>query len=66
MAREVEGTFTNVVFGVALTIMKEQLDDQLEKFIRYTLPERLMTESDAHIWWGSVALQIILGQQGPF
>ena len=43
----VEAAFPNVVFGVAPTILKEQLDDQLEKFIRSTSPERLMTESDA-------------------
>ena len=47
MAREVEAAFPNVVFGVAPSILKEQLDDQLEKFIRYTSPERLMAESDA-------------------
>ena len=34
MAREVEAAFLNVVFGVAPGILKEQLDDQLEKFIR--------------------------------
>ena len=28
----------NVVFGVAPAILKEQLDDQLEKFIRSTSP----------------------------
>ena len=47
MAREVEAVFPNDVFGVALAILKEQLDDQLEKFIRSTSPERLMAESDA-------------------
>ena len=47
MAREVEVAFPNVVFGVAPAILKEQLDDQLEKFIRSTSPERLMAESDA-------------------
>ena len=47
MAREVEDPFPNVVFGVALVMLKEQLDDQLEKFIRSTSPERLMAESDA-------------------
>ena len=66
MAREAEAAFPNVVFGVAPAILKEQLDDQLEKFIRSTSPERLMAENDAPIWWGSVALQIIRGQQGPF
>ena len=47
MALELEAAFPNVVFGVAPTILKEQLDDQLEKFIRSTSPERLMAESDA-------------------
>ena len=46
MALEVETAFLNVVFGVAPAIQKEQLNDQLEKFIRSTSPERLMTESD--------------------
>ena len=35
------------MFGVAPAILKEQLDDQLEKFIRSTSPERVMAESDA-------------------
>ena len=39
MAREVEAAFPNVVFGITPAIMKEQLDDQLEKFIRST-PDR--------------------------
>ena len=47
MAREVEAAFPNVVFGVAPAILKEELDDQLDKFIRSTSPERLMDESDA-------------------
>ena len=47
MARAVEAAFPNVVFGVAPAILNEQLDDQLEKFIRSTSPERLMAESDA-------------------
>ena len=47
MAREVEGAFPIVVFDVAPAILKEPLDDQLEKFIRSTSPERLMAESDA-------------------
>ena len=34
MARKVEAAFPNVVFGVAPAILKEQLDDQLERFIR--------------------------------
>ena len=46
MAREVEASSPNVVFGVAPAILKEQLDDQLEKFIRLTSPERLMAESN--------------------
>ena len=41
-----EAAFPNVVFGVASAILKEQLDDQVEKFIRSTSPERLMAESD--------------------
>ena len=53
------------MLGVAPTLLKEQLDDQLEKFIRSTSPERLMAESDAPIV-GVVALQIIRGHQGPF
>ena len=47
MAREVEAAFPNVVFGVAPAILKKQLDDQLEKSIRFTSPGRLMAESDA-------------------
>ena len=48
MVREVEAAFPNVVFGVAPAILKEQLVDQLEKFIRSTSPERSMAaESDA-------------------
>ena len=47
IAREVEDTFPKIVFDVAPAILKEQLDDQLEKFIRSTSPERLMAESDA-------------------
>ena len=43
MAREVEAYFPNFVFGVAPAILKEKLDDQLEKFIRSTSPERLMS-----------------------
>ena len=65
MAREVEAAFHNVAFGVAPAILKEQLDDLLEKFILATSPERLIAESDAPMV-GSVALQIIRGQQGPF
>ena len=43
-------------------ILKEKMDDQLEKFIRSTSPERLMGENDAHMV-GRVALQCIRGQQ---
>ena len=43
MAQEVEAAFPKIVFGVAPAILKEQL----EKFIRSTLPERLMVENDA-------------------
>ena len=38
MTREVEAAFPKVVFGVAPTILK----DQLEEFIRSTPPERLI------------------------
>ena len=48
MAREVEAVFPNVLFGVAPAILKEQLDDQLEKFIRSTSPERLMAEASRY------------------
>ena len=47
MARDVDAAFPNVVFGVAPEILKEQLDDQLEKFIRFTSPTQLIVESDA-------------------
>ena len=53
MAREVETVFPNLVFGVAPAILKEQLDDQLEKFIRSTSHERLMDEGDAHMVGGA-------------
>ena len=49
MAREVDVSFPNVVFGVVPAILKEQLDDQLEKFIRSTSPQRLIAESDAPV-----------------
>ena len=65
MSWKMEAAFPNVVFGVAPAILKNQLDDQLEKFIRSTSPERLMAESDAPMG-GGVALQIIRGKQGPF
>ena len=51
IAREVEAPFPNVVFGVALAILNEQLDAQLEKFIRSSFHERLMAESDAPMIW---------------
>ena len=54
MAREVEAEFPKVVFGVAMAILKEQLDDQLEKFIRSTSPERLMAEIGASRYKSSV------------
>ena len=41
ITQEVEAAFPNVVFGIAPAILKEQLEDQLEKFIRSTSPERL-------------------------
>ena len=74
MAREVDAAFPNVVFGVAPTILKEQLDDQLENFIRSTSPERLMAESDApmvgerratnHPWASGTVLKIIAAIKG--
>ena len=47
MARKVEAAFSNVVFGVAPVSLNEQLDYQLEKFIRSMSPGRLMVLSDA-------------------
>ena len=47
MARDVESAFHRVVFSVAPAILKEQLDDQLERLIRSTLPARFMSENDA-------------------
>ena len=35
VVREVEAAFPNVVFCGAPAILKEQLDDQVEKFIRF-------------------------------
>ena len=74
MAREVEAAFPNVVFGVAPAILKEQLDDQLEKFICSTSPERLMAESDApmvgerratnHPWAAGTVLKRIAAIKG--
>ena len=74
MAREVEAAFPNVGFCVAPAIMREQLDDQLEKFIRSTSPERLMEESDApmveerpatnHPWAAGTVLKIIAAIKG--
>ena len=45
-AREVENSFSSVVFGVAPGVVKGQYDDVLEDFIRSTNPERLLVESD--------------------
>ena len=45
-AREVDNSFSSVVFGVAPGVVKEQYDDVLEDFIRSTNPERLLVESD--------------------
>ena len=74
MALEVEAAFPNVVFGVAPAILKEQLDDQLENFIRSTSPERLMAESDApmvgerratnHRWAAGTVLKRIAAIKG--
>ena len=52
MDREVEAAFPNVVFGVAPAILKEKLDDQMDTFIRSMSPERLISESDAHMVGG--------------
>ena len=60
-----ETAFHNVVFCVSPAILKEHLDEQLEKSIRSTSPERLMAESDAPSGGGR-RLQIIRGQQQPF
>ena len=63
MARELEAAFPNVVFGVAPAILKEQLDDQLERFIRSTSPERLMAESDAHMVGGTSRYKSSVGSR---
>ena len=47
IAREVDAAFPNLVFGVAPAILKEQLEDQLQKCIRSTSLERLMAENYA-------------------
>ena len=47
MTLEVKTFFLFIVFGVAPAILKEQLDDRLEKFICSAVPGLLMTESDA-------------------
>ena len=57
-----------------MAILKEQLDDQLEKFIRSTSPERLMAESDApmvgerratnHPWAAGTVLKRIAAIKG--
>ena len=62
MAREVEVSVPSGVLGVASEILKEQLDDQLEKFIRSTSSKRLLAESDAPIM-GNVGRQVTGGQQ---
>ena len=41
------GFLPQCCFGVALAILKEQLDDQLERFVRSMSPELQMVESDA-------------------
>ena len=74
MAREVEAAFPNVVFGVTSAILEEQLDDQLETFIRSTSPERWMAESDApmagerrttnHLWAAGTVLNRIAAIKG--
>ena len=51
MAREVEAFFNNVVFGVALANLKEQLDDQLEKFIRSRRLNDWWRRA-MFLWWG--------------
>ena len=62
MAREVESAFPKVVYGVAPAILKEQLDDQLEKFIRSTSPERLMATN--HPWAAGNVLKRIAAING--
>ena len=74
MARDVEAAFPEVVFGVTPAILKEQLDDQLEMFIRSTSPERLMAESDVlmvgehratnHPWAAGTAFKRIAAIKG--
>ena len=74
MARDVEAAFPNVLFGVAPAILKKQLDDQLEKFIRSISPEQLIAESDApmvgehratnHPWAAGTALKRIAAIKG--
>ena len=75
MPRDVEAAFPNcVVFVVAPVILKEQLDDHLEKFIRSTSPKRLMDESDApmvgvrratnHTWAAGSVLKRIAAIKG--
>ena len=74
MARDVEAAIPNVVFGVAPVILREQMDDQLERFIRSTSPERLMAESDAdmagerrasnHPWAAGTVLKRIAAIKG--
>ena len=67
MAREVEAAFPNVLFGVAPAILKEPLDDQLEKFIRSTSPERLMVgerRATNHPWAAGTVLKRIAAIKG--
>ena len=54
------------MFGVAPAILKEQLDDQLEKFIRSTSPERLMAESDAPMVGGASRYKLSMGSRDRF
>ena len=63
MAREVETSIPNVVFGVAPAILKEQLDDQREKLICSMSPERLIAPmvgergATNHPWAAGTALK---------
>ena len=53
-------------FVVAPAILKEQLDDQLDKFIRSTSPERLMAESDAPYGRGASRYKSSVGSRDRF
>ena len=69
-----EAAFPNVVLGVAPAILKEQLDDKLEKSIRSMSPEQLMAESDApmvgerratnHPWAAGTVLERVATSKG--